>query len=537
MKVTISSFANKDSLRTWLLTGVMMTLIASLFFLSSCDDDNNDPAAPKITFINPTSAPEGTTVTLTGENFSSNATVKFGAQTAVVASATATQIITTVPTGLSVGSTTVTVTANNKTSAGFTFQVTAEAPVITGINPLQGAAGTSVTITGENFSDTDSENAVKFGTAAATVSSATATQIVVTVPDGLPAGAVSVSVTVGGQTATATQQFTVVEAEIPVKTLYWMQQDETNPSQYDLVKGYKDENDELKIVELYTAETEATISGIALDKSTDDIYWVEQVFDVSTFSTVSKIYKGDTLGSAAAVPALTINAEVNDIAIDAVNDKIYWINTDPNVGVSSVWKGDLDGSDTVRLFKTSPYKSLIALALDTDNSYVYFVDRFDQGGAGTEAQTILYRGATSGTGTPIAIYDEDDTSHPATNDIVGVAVNGASLYIASQGQTTSEILVGNKDGSTATLEKLYEAEPGDADPLEITLGLTIDPETGYLYWINAGSAAGKGTVYRGDVEATVEPEKLFENLKLPMGLNPVEGRKKTKPSAPVAITL
>ncbi|WP_285655349.1 BspA family leucine-rich repeat surface protein [Allomuricauda sp. NBRC 101325] len=83
-------------------------------------------------------------------------------------------------------------------------------PKITKFSPPSGPVGTVVTIEGQNFSATAAENTVKIGTATATISSATATTLVVTVPAGATNG--KVSVTVGGKTATG-DTFTVTETK------------------------------------------------------------------------------------------------------------------------------------------------------------------------------------------------------------------------------------------------------------------------------------------------------------------------------------
>jgi len=60
----------------------------------------------------------------------------------------------------------------------------AQIPAITSFSPTSGAVSTSVTITGTNFSATPTNNIVFFGTAQATVTTATTTQLTVTVPVG-----------------------------------------------------------------------------------------------------------------------------------------------------------------------------------------------------------------------------------------------------------------------------------------------------------------------------------------------------------------
>jgi YVTN family beta-propeller protein len=85
------------------------------------------------------------------------------------------------------------------------------APTITSFTPSSGAQGTAVTITGTNFSATGSSNTVKFnGGIQASVTSASATQLVVTLPETATTG--KITVTVGGQTATSAMDFTVTNA-------------------------------------------------------------------------------------------------------------------------------------------------------------------------------------------------------------------------------------------------------------------------------------------------------------------------------------
>ncbi|MDD5057446.1 MAG: IPT/TIG domain-containing protein [Sideroxydans sp.] len=90
----------------------------------------------------------------------------------------------------------------------------APAPTITSFTPSSGAVGTAVTITGTNFSTTAANNAVSFNGTTATVSSATATSISVTVPAGATSG--TISVTTSGGTATSAASFTVTAPPVVV---------------------------------------------------------------------------------------------------------------------------------------------------------------------------------------------------------------------------------------------------------------------------------------------------------------------------------
>ncbi|HWP83074.1 MAG TPA: FG-GAP-like repeat-containing protein [Bacteroidota bacterium] len=90
------------------------------------------------------------------------------------------------------------------------------APSITSLTPTSGAVGTSVTISGTNFSATPSSNIVYFGAVRATVTSASATSLTVTVPTG--ATYAPVSVTVGGLTTYSRLPFVVTFAGGTIST-------------------------------------------------------------------------------------------------------------------------------------------------------------------------------------------------------------------------------------------------------------------------------------------------------------------------------
>lgn len=76
-------------------------------------------------------------------------------------------------------------TVNLPTGAVFTFQTLSKVPpIITNFSPQSGPVGTTVTITGANFSATAAQNIVFFGATMATVTAATTTSLTVTVPVG-----------------------------------------------------------------------------------------------------------------------------------------------------------------------------------------------------------------------------------------------------------------------------------------------------------------------------------------------------------------
>ncbi|MFM8741671.1 MAG: IPT/TIG domain-containing protein, partial [Cytophagales bacterium] len=126
-------------------------------------------AQTTITSFAPASGTVGTSVTITGTNFSTtpaNNVVKFNGVTATVTASTATSITATVPTGATSGTISVTVAGTATSATSFTVVVP---PTIASFAPASGTVGTSVTITGTNFSTTPANNIVFFGATRATV--------------------------------------------------------------------------------------------------------------------------------------------------------------------------------------------------------------------------------------------------------------------------------------------------------------------------------------------------------------------------------
>lgn len=137
----------------------------------------------------PGSGPLGTTVTISGTGFSatpSQNTVTFNGVAATVTSATVTQLVVTVPAGATTGPITVTSPSGAATSStSFTVGASSSgAPAITGFTPTIGPAGTAVTIDGSNFETVKTNNKVKFNLTRAGVTSASATSMVSSAPNG-----------------------------------------------------------------------------------------------------------------------------------------------------------------------------------------------------------------------------------------------------------------------------------------------------------------------------------------------------------------
>jgi hypothetical protein len=159
-------------------------------------------AAPTVTSIAPTSGPAagGTSVTVTGTNFTGVTAVKFGSNNASSFTVnSATSITTTAPAGSGTVDVTVTTPGGTSATSGSDQFTYVAAPTVTSVAPGSGPAvgGTSVTITGTNFTGA---TAVKFGGTAASFMFVSATSITATSP-ARSAGIVDVTVTTAGGTS------------------------------------------------------------------------------------------------------------------------------------------------------------------------------------------------------------------------------------------------------------------------------------------------------------------------------------------------
>ncbi|WP_322818808.1 Calx-beta domain-containing protein [Tepidiforma sp.] len=164
-----------------------------------------------------------TTVQITGTGFTSSGTsVVFGAVSATFAYVSPTQLVAVAPSqGAGVVDVRVTTpggTSPNTVADDFTCTGT-PVPTVTGVSPTSGPVGTTVTITGTNFTGATS---VTFGGVAASFTVVSGTQITATVPAGVSPGVVDVRVTNAGGTSanTAADNFTVTSTGTIRYSLY-----------------------------------------------------------------------------------------------------------------------------------------------------------------------------------------------------------------------------------------------------------------------------------------------------------------------------
>ena len=167
-----------------------------------------------------TSALRGDVVKIVGTNFSeieANNTVTIGGATATLTSATATELVLTVPLGATLGTGTIQVSVTGL--AGFgefaDFTVYLPDPTITRFEDSDGNEITSalrrdvVKIIGTNFSATASENTVTMGGATVTLTSVTSTELAITVPAEAPLGTGLIRVSVSDTETAVESSFTV----------------------------------------------------------------------------------------------------------------------------------------------------------------------------------------------------------------------------------------------------------------------------------------------------------------------------------------
>jgi hypothetical protein len=147
---------------------------------------------PHVISFTPTTGTIGTTVTISGTDFLGATEVRFGGIPAGSFTVVSSTTINAVVLGGSSGSVKVTAPGGSDSLIGFIF-IQPPSPMITSLIPTSGPVGTVVTITGNNFNTNPSLNYVYFGPARATVSSASANSLTVTVPPGAAYSPVSVT--------------------------------------------------------------------------------------------------------------------------------------------------------------------------------------------------------------------------------------------------------------------------------------------------------------------------------------------------------
>lgn len=144
------------------------------------------PNLPVVNSFSPVSGSSGTFVIINGSGFTAATGVKFGGVSATSFTVVSNNLITAIVGSGATGAVTVSNISGAYSLPGFTYFAPPAAvpPVITSFSPTSGPIGTSITINGNNFGTTTGANTVFFGAVKGTVISASASQLVCTVPAG-----------------------------------------------------------------------------------------------------------------------------------------------------------------------------------------------------------------------------------------------------------------------------------------------------------------------------------------------------------------
>ncbi len=155
----------------------------------------------------PNGGPGGTAVTISGTGFSATATenqVTFNGVSAVVNTASGSQLLVTVSAGAATGVIAVTTPAGSGASASAFVVGATGGPTISDVSPPIVQSGATITISGTNFDTTPANNALTINATSAAVTSSTAGTILSNVPSAARSGRVRVVTRFGFATSAAT---------------------------------------------------------------------------------------------------------------------------------------------------------------------------------------------------------------------------------------------------------------------------------------------------------------------------------------------
>jgi hypothetical protein len=194
-----------NTIKTFLTFLFVALVSVFLVSLNGCKKDDDSPSLT-ISGFSPEQGMPGTSIIISGTGFSTNSTankVDFNGVAAVVTSATASSLTTTVPELATTGL--ITVQTDGKIAISKKTFTVIPSLAINNFSPSQANADVSVTITGTGFSATTSENIVKINGASVTVTNATATSITVLISEETTSGPITVQV--GSKTVTSSTNF------------------------------------------------------------------------------------------------------------------------------------------------------------------------------------------------------------------------------------------------------------------------------------------------------------------------------------------
>ena len=402
-------------------------ILSLSFFLlwSSCSekDDPSNPIipTPTLTGFSPTSGTVGTTITLTGTNFSTTAAsnvVKFNGTTATVTAATATSLTVSVPAGSSTGK--ITVEVDNQVATS-TTDFTINSPLaltLSSFSPATGPSGTNVNLVGTNFSTTAANNVVKFNGTLAIVTAAGPTSLSVTVPTGASTGKITVQV--GAQVATSTDDFVYIST-VSTSTVSTL----AGSGEFGFAEGT---GTSAQFWGPYGVAVDASGNVYVADEGNHRIRKITPTGTVSTLAGSGTAGFADGSGTDAQFYyplGVALDASGNVYVADKVNHRIRKITPTGTVSTlaGSGTAGFADGGGTAAQFY-SPY----GVAVDASGN-VYVADAVNH-----RIRKITSSGTVStlaGSGT--AGFADSDGTNAQFNNPFGVAVDASgNVYVADR---------------------------------------------------------------------------------------------------------
>ena len=394
------------------------------------------------------------------------------------------------------------------------FKASAQSPVINSFSPTSGSIGTTVTITGANFSTTPVNNTVYFGAVKAVASAATATSITVTVPAG--ATYQPITVTTGNLTAYASQSFAVTFPSNPAGVT-------TNSfaAKADFVSGYDPETiaigdfDGDGKADMVTANRNSnTISVFRNTGGSGSVSFAAKV-DYATGVTPVNVVIGDLDGDGKLDLAVANNAS-NSISIFRNTSTTGTVSFAAKVdyagrsGTTSIAIGDLDGDG----------KPDLAVANKTFPDLIVFKNGSVAGAISFTAGPDLFIGSY----TTIAITDVDGDGKP---DLIGTnsgstfsvnrntsasgTISFAAVINFTTGNSNSIFSVGDIDGdgkqdvAVVTLNSGVSVLKNTSSSGAISFATKVDIATG-------NNARG---IAIGDVDGDAKPDLAIANYIAP----------------------
>ncbi len=426
-------------------------------------------AAPTVTAVNPNSGPVSgaTSITITGTGFTGATAVTVGgvAATSVVV-VNATTITANTPAGSGVVDVLVTTPGGSSaTSAAdqFTY-VGVPAPTVTVVNPSSGpvAGGTSITITGTNFTGA---TAVDFGAVAATSFTVnSATQITAIAPAGA-AGSVDVTVTTpsGTSATSATDKFTydstqptvTISAPSPAIT-------STGPVTYTITYGDANFGASTLTAADITLNKNGTANGVvSVDAGTGSTRTVTISGITGTGTLGISLAAGtahDAAGNQAPAAGPSITVAVSNVASFAIGNTGGTVRMLNATGTVLATVRPLDSGAT-------QYVGLVEVALrdfNGDGVADLAVAAADPSGvnglaASKAGKVFIYDGATLATGTlalidtftPFANHFGPGTDRPI--DLSGPYTNGLNIALGDvNGDGQVDLIAGTRGGNGTT---------------------------------------------------------------------------------------